>query len=112
MDLASVVGLLVAVSLILGSILMGSAPLTAFIDVPSMMVVLGGSTAAALMSFPLRNILGLPPSVPPRIIPVTPPSMERLHVQWEAIVDVAAQRRPNRSRNTTPNWPPCRSRRA
>ena len=43
----------------------------------------------------LRNILGLPPSVPPRIIPVTPPSMERLQVEWEAIVDIAAQRRPD-----------------
>lgn len=60
MDLASIVGLLVAVSLILGSILMGSAPFTAFVDVPSILVVFGGSAAAALMSFPLRSMLGLP----------------------------------------------------
>ena len=43
----------------------------------------------------LRNILGLPPSEPPRIIPVTPPSMERLNAEWGTIIDVAAQRRPD-----------------
>jgi chemotaxis protein MotA len=60
MDLASVIGLLLAVSLILGSILLGSAPFTAFVDIPSILVVLGGSMAAALMSFPLKNMLGTP----------------------------------------------------
>ena len=43
----------------------------------------------------LRNILGLPPSIPPRIIPVTPLSDERLNVDWQTIVGVAAQRRPD-----------------
>lgn len=43
----------------------------------------------------LRNILGLPPSIPPRIIPVTPPSLERLNVEWQTIVDVAVRRRPD-----------------
>jgi chemotaxis protein MotA len=60
MDLASVIGLLLAVSLILGSILLGSAPFTAFVDIPSILVVFGGSMAAALMSFPLKNMLGAP----------------------------------------------------
>ena len=43
----------------------------------------------------LRNILGLPPSIPPRIIPVTPLSNERMNVDWQNIVDIAAQRRPD-----------------
>ena len=60
MDLASVIGLLVACGLIIGSILMGSAPFSAFIDVPSMLVVLGGSMAAGLMSFPLKSMLSAP----------------------------------------------------
>lgn len=60
MDLASVIGLLVACSLIVGSILMGSAPFSAFIDIPSALVVLGGSMAAGLMSFPLKSMLGAP----------------------------------------------------
>ena len=43
----------------------------------------------------LRNILGLPPSTPPRITPVSPPSTERVPIDWNAIVEVAAERRPD-----------------
>ncbi len=60
MDIASVVGLLLAVGLIVGSIMMGNAPFTAFLDVPSMMVVIGGAIAAAMICFPLRSMLGVP----------------------------------------------------
>lgn len=60
MDIATIVGLLVAIGLILGSMLMGSAPITAFIDVPSLMVVIGGATAAAMICFPLKSMLGIP----------------------------------------------------
>lgn len=60
MDIASVVGLLLAIGLIVGSILLGSAPFTAFIDIPSVMVVIGGAIAAALISFPLASMLKAP----------------------------------------------------
>lgn len=60
MDIASVVGLLLAIGLIIGSILLGSAPFTAFIDIPSVMVVIGGAIAAALISFPLASMLKAP----------------------------------------------------
>lgn len=60
MDIATIVGLLVAIGLIVGSMLMGSAPITAFIDVPSIMVVIGGAMAAAMICFPLKNMLGIP----------------------------------------------------
>lgn len=60
MDIASLIGQLLAVGLILGSIMMGSAPFKAFIDIPSSMVVIGGAAAAAMISFPLKNILGVP----------------------------------------------------
>jgi outer membrane protein TolC len=43
----------------------------------------------------LRNILGLPPSTPPRITPVSPPSSEQLPIDWNAIVETAAERRPD-----------------
>ncbi|MBN2021248.1 MAG: TolC family protein [Pirellulales bacterium] len=43
----------------------------------------------------LRNILGLPPSVPSRIVPVSPPSAERLDVSWPSILEVASVRRPD-----------------
>jgi chemotaxis protein MotA len=60
MDIASLVGLLLAIGLILGSIMMGSAPLSAFIDIPSFLVVVGGAVAAALICFPLKTMLGVP----------------------------------------------------
>ncbi len=60
MDIASLVGLLLAIGLIVGSMLMGSAPMTAFIDIPSMMVVVGGAIAAAMICFPLKSMLGVP----------------------------------------------------
>ncbi|XZE55432.1 motility protein A [Planctomycetaceae bacterium SH139] len=60
MDIATLVGLLCALGLIIGSMLMGSAPITAYIDVPSIMVVLGGALAAAMICFPLRSMLGSP----------------------------------------------------
>jgi len=60
MDIASVIGFVVAVGLIVGSILLGSAPFTAFLDLPSIMVVVGGALAAVLMAFPLKNVLGAP----------------------------------------------------
>jgi chemotaxis protein MotA len=60
MDIASVVGLLLAISLILGSIATGSAPFSAFMDGASVLVVVGGATGAALICFPLKSILGLP----------------------------------------------------
>jgi chemotaxis protein MotA len=60
MDLASIVGLLIALGLIFGSISLGSAPLTAFVDLPSILVVFGGSAGAVLMCFPLRRVLAMP----------------------------------------------------
>ncbi len=60
MDIASVIGLVMAVGLIIGSIVMGTAPISAFIDIPSVMVVVGGAFAAALICFPLKNILQMP----------------------------------------------------
>lgn len=60
MDITSLVGFLLGIALILGSILMGSAPFTAFIDIPSILVVIGGAGAAGMMAFPLKSFLNLP----------------------------------------------------
>lgn len=59
MDIATIVGCVLSIALILGSIVIGGGSFVAFIDVPSIFVVVGGSIAAALMSFPLPNFLGL-----------------------------------------------------
>ncbi len=60
MDITSLIGFLLAIGLIIGSIMMGSAPFSAFIDVPSILVVFGGAMAAGMMAFPLKSFLALP----------------------------------------------------
>ena len=60
MDIASVIGVVCAIMLIAGSIMIGTAPITAFIDIPSILVVCGGSIAAGLICFPLKSMLGSP----------------------------------------------------
>jgi chemotaxis protein MotA len=60
MDIASVIGILLAASLLIISIAISpGAPFGAFIDYPSMMVVVGGSIAAVLVCFPLKNVLAM-----------------------------------------------------
>ena len=44
-------------TLLFFAMLMGSAPITAFIDVPSVLVVIGGAVAAGMMAFPLKSFL-------------------------------------------------------
>ncbi len=58
MDVSTVIGLIVGISLISFAILSGSS-IAAFADGPSVMIVIGGSFAAALISFPLRQVLGV-----------------------------------------------------
>ena len=60
MDIASVVGLVLGATLLVISILIApGSPFGAFIDYPSMMVVLGGSISAVLICFPLKAFLNL-----------------------------------------------------
>jgi len=58
MDISSVVGIFLAVGLIIAAILIGGGSFGAFVDYPSLMVVVGGAVAAAMMCFPLKNFLG------------------------------------------------------
>lgn len=59
MDIATVIGVIVAFALIGSSIIIGGGTFGAFFDAPSVMVVFGGAVAAALICFPLPNFLGL-----------------------------------------------------
>lgn len=43
----------------------------------------------------LLNILGLPPTETPRFVPVTFPSTDRVQPDWNAVVNLAAERRPD-----------------
>ena len=58
MDIASIVGILVGGSLLAIAIAIApGASFSAFLDYPSMMVVVGGSLASVLICFPLRSFL-------------------------------------------------------
>ena len=55
MDIATIIGVVLAMSLILGSIVIGGGSLMSFVDAPSLMVVIGGAIAAGMISFPIKN---------------------------------------------------------
>lgn len=57
MDIATLVGVLGALGLIVGAIAMGGA-MGGFIDIPSLVVVVGGTFAVAFVMFPLKTMLG------------------------------------------------------
>ncbi len=59
MDIATVLGVLLSIGLILGAIILGGGSFISFIDAPSLMVVIGGAIAAAMISFPMKNFLGV-----------------------------------------------------
>lgn len=57
MDLATILGILSAFGLVILSILMGSG-LKLFIDIPSVMIVFGGTLGCTLIHFPLKEVFG------------------------------------------------------
>lgn len=57
MDLATVIGIVLCIVLILGSILMGGSPII-FVNVPSMLIVVGGTIGATLIRNPLAEVTG------------------------------------------------------
>lgn len=58
MDIATIVGLMSGVALMLWAI-MGKSDLGTFLDSGSAAIVLGGAFSAALVSFPIKNLLGV-----------------------------------------------------
>lgn len=58
MDIATFIGIIAGAGLLLWAI-MGKSDLGAFSDAGSVAIVIGGSVAAALVAFPLRNIVNI-----------------------------------------------------
>lgn len=56
MDIASIIGLVMAFGLI---VLGMGAFVTAFVDLPSMLIVIGGTVGVVFVFFPMENLLGL-----------------------------------------------------
>lgn len=56
MDIATLIGIIAGMGVIFGAILMGGS-LDSFVDIPSVMVVFGGTAAATLIKFPMRDVI-------------------------------------------------------
>lgn len=59
MDLATIVGLLLGIVLVIASIIIGGGGLMPFVDMPSVLIVFGGSLSATLINFPLKTCIGV-----------------------------------------------------
>jgi len=57
MDLATIIGLVGGFAILLAAILVDST-LGTFINVPSLLIVMGGTIAAVMVKFPLKHLLG------------------------------------------------------
>jgi chemotaxis protein MotA len=60
MDIATIVGVLVGVLIMVASVLIGGAPFAIFVNYPSLLCVFGGATAAVLICYPIRAMKLLP----------------------------------------------------
>ena len=57
MDLATIIGIVLSITLVLATIVVGGSPIM-FVNVPSALVVIGGTIGATLMRNPLATVLG------------------------------------------------------
>lgn len=57
MDIATVIGIVLSIALVVGSIVMGGSPIM-FVNIPSALVVIGGTIGATLMRNPLDEVIG------------------------------------------------------
>ncbi|SDN47474.1 chemotaxis protein MotA [Desulfonauticus submarinus] len=58
MDLATIVGIVLSFGLVAGAIVTGGSPMI-FVNVPSMLIVIGGTIGATLVNYPLGHVLGV-----------------------------------------------------
>jgi chemotaxis protein MotA len=59
LDIATIIGIIGAFSLVILAMISGGGGLTWFIDGPSLMIVVGGTTGAILINYRLSDMLGV-----------------------------------------------------
>ena len=59
MDTATLVGILLGFGILIWAMTSGGVGIDAFIDVPSLAMVFGGTVAASLISFPMKRVIGV-----------------------------------------------------
>ncbi|WP_457572274.1 motility protein A [Desulfovulcanus sp.] len=58
MDLATIIGIVVAFGLVVAAIVTGGSPMI-FVNIPSLLIVVGGTLGATLINYPLGLVLGV-----------------------------------------------------
>ncbi len=58
MDIASVIGVVSGIGFVLGTILLGGS-IMMFVNIPSILIVVGGSIAAVMIGFPMADVLSM-----------------------------------------------------
>ena len=58
MDIATIAGIVSAFGLVLVAIFMGGG-LSLFINVPALMIVVGGTLGVTMINYPLKDVLGV-----------------------------------------------------
>jgi chemotaxis protein MotA len=58
MDLATIIGVLVAFGMVFMGIMSGS-PLTLFVDIPSVLITIGGTFGIIFINYPLKDVFGV-----------------------------------------------------
>ncbi|MCP3901918.1 MAG: motility protein A, partial [Desulfobacteraceae bacterium] len=58
MDLSSIIGIVSGIGFVIGTILLGGG-LGSFINIPSILIVVGGTFAATMIAYPLADFLSV-----------------------------------------------------
>ncbi|MCG8685376.1 MAG: motility protein A, partial [Desulfobacterales bacterium] len=58
MDISSVIGVVSGMGFVLGTILLGGS-IMMFVNIPSILIVVGGTIAAVMIAYPLSEVLGM-----------------------------------------------------
>ena len=88
MDVATLIGLLLALAMMGASILMGGGNFASFWDAASLLMVLGGTIGATMMCFPLKTVVKLP-QVMLKSLFNTPPNPADLIRQIVSLAEIA-----------------------
>ena len=56
MDISSIIGVVSGMGFVLGTILLGGS-IMAFVNIPSILVVMGGTLASIMIAYPLNDFL-------------------------------------------------------
>jgi len=87
MDIGTLLGMLLGFGLIIGSIMIGSG-LMSFVDVPSALIVIGGTFAVTFIMFPMKTVIGSI-KVGMKAFFAKPPNSPEMIKQLAQLADVA-----------------------